>query len=146
MTTIETPRSPSRPARKGGINWDKTGWMFMRGSGVLLLVLIFGHLIVNLVLGGGIKQVDFGFVAGKYATPFWRIWDLLMLWFALIHGANGMRTIINDYAYSRTVNRALKIAVLVAAIVLIVLGTLVVTTFDPCTGSTPGQFDFCPAS
>ena len=69
----------------------------MRVSGVLLVVLIFGHLFVNLMVGEGIHGIDFAFVAGKFATPFWQWWDVLMLWLALIHGANGMRTIVNDY-------------------------------------------------
>jgi succinate dehydrogenase / fumarate reductase membrane anchor subunit len=132
MTTIEAPRTPSRPARNKGINWEKWGWVYMRVSGVLLVVLIFGHLFVNLVLGDGIKAIDFAFVGGKWANPFWQVWDCLMLWLALIHGGNGMRTLVNDYARGRTVNRILKWAILAAVVVLIVLGTLVCFTFDPC--------------
>ena len=41
----------------------------MRVSGVLLVVLIFGHLFVNLMVGEGIHGIDFAFVAGKFATP-----------------------------------------------------------------------------
>lgn len=141
--TIESPRAPLRPAPNRGVNWEKWGWIYMRVSGVLLVVLIFGHLIVNLVLGEGIKQVDFAFVAGKYATPFWQWWDVAMLWLALIHGSNGMRTLVNDYTVNRTVNRLLKFALLAATVVLIVLGTLVVFTFDPCIGGA--AFEFCPA-
>ena len=70
----------------------------MRGSGLLLVVLVFGHLFVNLMLGEGIHQIDFAFVAGKWANPFWQVWDLVMLWLAMLHGSNGLRTIINDYA------------------------------------------------
>lgn len=69
MTTIEAPRTPARPARKG-VNWEKWGWIYMRASGLVLVILIFGHLLINLVLGDGVKQIDFAFVAGKYATPF----------------------------------------------------------------------------
>ncbi len=86
----------------------------MRFSGILLVILIFGHLLINLVLGDGVKQIDFAFVAGKYATPFWQVWDLLMLWLALIHGGNGMRTLVNDYAHNRTVNLILKWAIAAA--------------------------------
>ena len=53
---------------------------------------------MNLMLGGGITTIDFAFVAGKWANPFWQVWDLLMLWLAMLHGTNGLRTIINDYA------------------------------------------------
>jgi succinate dehydrogenase / fumarate reductase, membrane anchor subunit len=131
VTTIEAPRTPARPVRKG-TNWEKWGWMYMRFSGILLVILIFGHLLINLVLGDGVKQIDFAFVAGKYATPFWQVWDLLMLWLALIHGGNGMRTLVNDYAHNRTVNLILKWAIAAAVVVLVVLGTLVIFTFDPC--------------
>ena len=64
----------------------------------LLVVLVLGHLFVNLMLGEGIHRIDFAFVAGKWANPFWQVWDLLMLWLAMLHGSNGLRTIINDYA------------------------------------------------
>ena len=70
-------------------------------SGVLLLVLVFGHLFVNLMLGDGIHGIDFAFVAGKWSSPFWQTWDLLMLWLAELHGFNGVRTIINDYTEKR---------------------------------------------
>ena len=145
MTTIEAPRTPTRPARSKGVNWEKWGWVYMRVSGVLLVVLIFGHLIVNLVLGQGIKAVDFAFVAGKWADPFWQVWDGLMLWLAIIHGGNGMRTLVNDYARGKTVNRTLKVLILLAVIVLIALGTYTVTVFNPCPSGAPAHLlpQFC---
>jgi succinate dehydrogenase / fumarate reductase, membrane anchor subunit len=147
-TTIEAPRSPARPAPKRGVNWEKWGWIYMRASGVVLIVLIFGHLFMNLMVGDGVKAIDFGFVGGKWADPFWQWWDVLMLWLALIHGANGMRTIVNDYTSPGLVQRALKGALLLSAIVLIVLGTLVVFTFDPCPAGSPADLlpSFCPAA
>lgn len=147
MTAIEAPRSPARPVRKRGVNWEKWGWIYMRASGVVLIVLIFGHLFMNLMVGDGIKAIDFGFVGGKWADPFWQWWDVLMLWLALIHGANGMRTLVNDYTSPGLVQTALKWALLLSAVVLIVLGTLVVFTFDPCPPGSPADLlpSFCPA-
>lgn len=132
MTTIEAPRS--RPIRSRGVNWEKWGWLYMRFSGIMLVVLIFGHLLVNLFLGQGVSAIDFAFVAGKLANPFWIVWDTLLLWLALIHGANGMRTLTNDYARGR-LRVLLLVALAGATIVLLVLGTLVLTTFDPCIGN-----------
>jgi len=132
--TIPAPRTPS--VRKKGSNLEKWGWIYMRASGVLLIVLIFGHLFVNLMTGEGIHQIDFAFVAGKLASPFWQWWDVLMLWLALIHGANGMRTIVNDYVPNATVRRVLVWSLWLSAGLLILLGTLVVFTFDPCIGVT----------
>ena len=61
------------------------------------------------MLGEGIHGLDFAFVAGKFATPFWQWWDVLMLWLALIHGANGMRTIVNDYVTHEGTRRMLVV-------------------------------------
>ena len=129
-TTIENPRA-ARPARRG-VNWEKWGWIYMRASGVVLVVLIFGHLFVNLVAGDGVNAIDFAFVAGKWADPFWVVWDTLLLWLALIHGANGMRTLVNDYAHNPLLRRIFKGALLASTVVLLVLGTLVIYTFEPC--------------
>ena len=136
MTTqiVEPPRSAS--AARRSTNWEKWGWIYMRGSGVLLVVLIFGHLFVNMVAGEGVKQIDFAFVAGKWANPFWQVWDSLMLVLALIHGSNGMRTLVNDYAYNRKLRLVLLTAIGVSTAALLILGTLVLTTFDPCLGIT----------
>jgi succinate dehydrogenase / fumarate reductase membrane anchor subunit len=95
-------------------------------------VLVFGHLFVNLMLGQGIHQIDFAFVAGKWANPFWQVWDLAMLWLAMLHGCNGLRTIINDYAVRLNTRFALKTLLYFGTLVVIVLGTLVIFTFDPC--------------
>lgn len=145
MSAIEFPRD--RGGRGRGVNWEKWGWVYMRASGVVLVVLIFGHLFVNLVAGEGVSAIDFAFVAGKWADPFWVVWDTLLLWLALIHGANGMRTLINDYARSPMLHRILKGALIASTVVLLVLGTLVIYTFDPCpvTDATNLLPEFCGA-
>ena len=148
MSTVDAPRSPYARTQRSGTNWEKWGWMYMRASGVVLVVLIFGHLFVNMVSGEGVRAIDFAFVAGKWASPFWQVWDLLMLWLALIPGANGMRTIINDYSSSPVLGKVLRGAVFASAAVLIILGTLVIFTFDPCPSVSPDQLgmlpSFCP--
>ncbi len=135
--SAQTVAAPVR--RQRGVNLEKWGWLFMRGSGILLVVLIFGHLFINLMVGKGIHALDFAFIAGKFATPFWQWWDVIMLWLALIHGANGMRTIVNDYVTNNTARRVLIWALGLAAALLILLGTLVVFTFDPCLGTPTGE-------
>jgi succinate dehydrogenase / fumarate reductase, membrane anchor subunit len=152
MSTIADPKAPrpprARPARlttRG--NTELYGWVFMRASGVLLVVLIFGHLFMNLVAGDGVKAIDFGFVAGKWASPLWQVWDLLMLWLAMIHGTNGMRTIVNDYAEKDGVRLVLKALLYLAFLVTVILGTLVIFTFNPCPTDAPLDLlpSFCQA-
>lgn len=144
--STQTAVAPSRKTRR--FNLEKWGWVFMRASGVLLVILIFGHLFVNLMLGEGIHALDFAFIAGKFADPWWQWWDVIMLWLALIHGANGMRTVVNDYVTNQTARKALVWALALAAGLLIVLGTLVVFTFDPCLGVTESSslWDMCVAN
>lgn len=146
-TRLPAPRDPyaRRKATRG--NFELYGWAFMRISGVLLVVLIFGHLFTNLVSGEGIKSINFGFVAGKWADLRWQIWDLAMLWLAMIHGTNGVRTVINDYAERDGVRMALKIALYLAFTLTVILGTLVIFTFDPCPHGSPADLlpSFCTA-
>lgn len=142
MTTIETPRSPratrsNRRTTRG--NTEMAGWLFMRISGIVLVVLVLGHLIVNLLVDDGISGINFAFVAGKWADIRWQIWDLLMLWLAMIHGANGVRTIINDYAERDSTRVVLKTLLATAFTVTVVLGTLVIFTFDPCPAGAPAE-------
>jgi succinate dehydrogenase / fumarate reductase membrane anchor subunit len=103
-------------------------------------------LVVNLVLGEGIKAIDFAFVAGKWADPFWQWWDLAMLWLAMIHGTNGMRTIVNDYSERVVVRTALNATLWALCALLILLGTLVIFTFDPCPAGAAIELlpSFCP--
>ena len=128
------PVKRSRYRRVGATrgNFELWSWVFMRGSGILLLVLIFGHLFVNLMLGEGIHAIDFAFVAGKWSSPFWQVWDLLMLWLAQLHGFNGVRTIINDYTERDSTRWVLKGLLIAGTLLIMVLGTLVIFTFDPC--------------
>lgn len=136
---VAEPRSPYARRKTTRGNFELYSWVFMRASGVLLLVLIFGHLFVNLMVGEGVHAIDFGFVAGKWASPFWQIWDLLMLWLAMFHGTNGVRTIINDYAQRDATRGVLKVLLYLAFTIVVVLGTLVIFTFDPCPAGAPAD-------
>jgi succinate dehydrogenase / fumarate reductase, membrane anchor subunit len=151
-STIAAPRTGridpkyTRDRTKSG-NFEMLAWLFMRLSGIVLVVLIFVHLFSNLMVGDGINGLDFGFVAGKWADPFWQFWDLALLWLAMLHGTNGVRTIINDYAERDGVRFWLKMVLYAATTVIIVLGTLVIFTFNPCpvVDGVPLPGGFCPA-
>ncbi|WP_455352558.1 succinate dehydrogenase hydrophobic membrane anchor subunit [Streptomyces sp. SYSU K217416] len=129
---IEPPRQRSRKTPKSTRgNFEMVAWLFMRLSGIVLVVLVIGHLLIQLVLDGGVSKIGFAFVAGRWASPFWQTWDLLMLWLAMLHGANGLRTVINDYAERPRTRLWLKGLLYTATVFTILLGTLVIFTFDP---------------
>jgi succinate dehydrogenase / fumarate reductase, membrane anchor subunit len=125
---IRTRKGPGKVTRG---NFELYSWLFMRASGVLLVFLVLGHLFIMMVTDGGVEKIGFAFVAGRWASPWWQFWDLLQLWLAMIHGTNGMRTVINDYADKDRTRAILKGLLFTAAFLTVALGTLVIFTFDP---------------
>ena len=117
-----------RPAKAGEFWW----WVFMRVSGVLLLVLAVGHVLIMHVFGQGVDRVNFGFVAVRWQSPFWRTWDWLMLSLALVHGINGLRVISLDYIRRPGVRIATNWFLTTAGVMAFSLGSIVVFTFNPC--------------
>ncbi|MFD7547052.1 succinate dehydrogenase hydrophobic membrane anchor subunit [Streptomyces sp. NPDC059578] len=129
---IEAPRKRTGKTPKSTRgNFELYGWLFMRLSGIVLVVLVLGHLLIQLVLDGGVSKIGFAFVAGRWASPWWQTWDLVMLWLAMLHGGNGLRTVINDYAERPNTRLWLKGLLYTATVFTILLGTLVIFTFDP---------------
>ncbi|EWC60701.1 Succinate dehydrogenase hydrophobic membrane anchor protein [Actinokineospora spheciospongiae] len=126
---LDKPRSPRRPAARRS-NFELASWLFMRISGIALIVLVLGHLFIMNILDGGVHRINFAFVAGRWSSPFWQLWDLSMLWLAEIHGGNGLRTVINDYARKDTTRFWLKVMLYVSMVLILALGTYVIFTFD----------------
>ncbi len=126
--SLDNPRSPQRAGRMP--NFEKYTWLFMRFSGVVLIFLALGHLFIGLIWDGGVYRIDFNYVAERWASPFWQIWDLLLLWLAQLHGGNGMRTIIADYARKDSTKFWLNTLLAVSVTFTLVLGTYVLLTFD----------------
>jgi len=135
-TRPSEPRQRSAYARQrpgaGGIElWT---WFFMRISGIVLVVLVLGHFTIVHILGEGVDRVDFAFVSGRWSSPFWQTWDWTMLFLGLLHGANGMKVVIEDYIRRDGARVALKSTLYVVTFVLLLLGTLIILTFDPAKG------------
>lgn len=127
--SLDNPRAPRR--RNGMPNFEKYTWLFMRFSGVVLIFLALGHLFIGLMWDGGVYKIDFTYVAQRWASPFWQTWDLLLLWLAQLHGGNGMRTIISDYARKDSTKFWLNSLLVVSMLIVLVVGTYVLLTFDP---------------
>jgi succinate dehydrogenase / fumarate reductase membrane anchor subunit len=116
-----------RPA--GG--FELWSWLFMRVSGVVLLLLAVGHVLIMHVIDEGVSRVDFGFVQARWGSPFWRTWDWALLILALFHGINGMRVVVQDYVRWPGARFAVNMLFAVTGFGLFVLGTVTVFTFDP---------------
>lgn len=131
---VDTPRRPSpvlpesKPRPRSG--FELWSWLFMRLSGIVLLFLAVGHVLIMHVLDEGVARVDFDFVADRWASPFWRTWDWMLLSLALLHGINGMRVIIQDYVRSPGWRLTWNATFAIVGFALFVLGSVIVFTFD----------------
>jgi len=75
---------------------EAISWKWMRYSGLLLIPLAWGHVLIQDVLVG-VHQIDLDYVAMRWATLGWRLYDFLLLAFAFAHGMNGLRQVLQDY-------------------------------------------------
>ena len=137
-TTVCRPRviytNPSRAARPKpeASGRERFWWYFMRLSGLALVFLTLGHMFIMhvLVVITG-DEINFAFVQSRWGTPFWRIYDLLLLLLAFAHGVNGARVVVGDYVTHRTARSLVLGVLLVISAIWLVLGIAVIAFFDP---------------
>ena len=136
-------RNPSRAARAmpEGSGRERFWWYFMRISGLILVLMALGHMfIMHVLVELTGQEVNFAFVQSRWGSPFWRIYDLVLLLLAMIHGVNGARIVIGDYVVNRTARTLVVglLAVITAAWLL--LGIAVIAFFDPAASPPVGPF------
>lgn len=117
-----------RPRRSG--NLEQMAWLFTRISAVVLLVMALFHL-VYMHIALGMEAVSFQLIAYRWQFLGWRLFDLTLLIFGWLHGANGMRVVLDDYVHSPFARIVARTLLFVVTVTLIVLGTFVVVTFQP---------------
>jgi succinate dehydrogenase / fumarate reductase membrane anchor subunit len=147
MTATRQPRiiytNPSRAARPlpTASRSERFWWFFMRISGLALVLLALGHMfIMHVLVELTGDEIDFAFVQSRWGTPFWRIYDLLLLVLAFMHGVNGARVVVADYVANRTARSLVIGALLAVAAIWLILGIAVIVFFDPNTAPPTGPF------
>jgi succinate dehydrogenase / fumarate reductase, membrane anchor subunit len=112
----------------GGSGFETFSWYFFRWSGVALLFLVIIHLVLMHVTTD-VSLTTYDFVAKRYANPFWRVYDLLLLTLGLLHGLNGLRIIVDDYVRSNGWRLVAQSVVWLTAATFWLMGTLTIITF-----------------
>ena len=102
-------------------NREVIAWKWMRYSGLLLIPLAWGHVLIQDVLVG-VDRIDLDYVAMHWAYLGWRIYDLFLLVFSLAHGINGLRQVILDFVSKKKNIRLVNQAAFVYWLVLVLLG------------------------
>ncbi len=120
-----------RPSGKGG-NFEVYSWFFMRISGLVLIFLALYHLVWwNLVIG--VEHLDSQVVIERWNNPFWRLFNVALVLFAMLHGLNGARYSIEDYVRRPGLQVAVKSLVYTVVLGAMVVAVFALVTFDPAT-------------
>jgi succinate dehydrogenase / fumarate reductase membrane anchor subunit len=118
-----------RPAGGRG-NFELYSWFFMRISGLLLIFLALYHLVWwNLVIG--VAHLDSGLVRERWTNPFWRLFNVSLAVFAMLHGLNGLRYSIEDYVRRPGLRVAVKAVAYTVVLAALSWAVFALLTFDP---------------
>jgi succinate dehydrogenase / fumarate reductase membrane anchor subunit len=127
----ELSAAGGRPRPDSGL--ELYAWLFMRVSGVVLLLLALGPLVIMHIIHN-VGEIDTAFVADRWANPLWRLYDWLLLMLAVIHGFNGLRVIVDDYVRRPGLRVLSQVVVFSLAIFLLLTGSLIILLFQPGAG------------
>ncbi len=108
---------------------ERYGFLFMRLSGVALIFLAIGHMMIQHVLND-VHSLTLEFVRQQWTSWGWRTYDLFLLVFAFVHGINGLRVVLEDYVHNPSTVRILRWFLLIFAIITIIWSAVAIISFD----------------
>jgi succinate dehydrogenase / fumarate reductase, membrane anchor subunit len=138
MSTQEkvAARGEARPGggydvpKAGRGNFELRSWIFMRVSGVILIFLALFHLVwQNLIIG--VEHLDAELVIDRWSNPLYRLLNIALLTFAMLHGLNGARYSIEDYVRKPALRMGVKAVVYTIVLGSLAFGIFALLTFDP---------------
>ena len=108
---------------------ERYGYLFMRLSGVALIVLAIGHMMIQHVLND-VHSLTLEFVRQQWMSWGWRTYDLFLLVFAITHGFNGLRVVLEDYIHGEGAVKAIRWILAIFMIITIIWSAVAIITFD----------------
>lgn len=127
-----TTTTPSMTRRKVQIkyNFERYAYLFMRMSGLALLILAVGHMIIQHVLNSS-GNLTLIFVAEQWNSWGWKAYDIFLLLFAIPHGINGLRNVLEDYIHNPGIMKTINIILAVFVVVTVIWAAIGISLFDP---------------
>ena len=125
MSTTLNPRPAEAAAQTRPRHGRRTVYVMMRLTGVLLAVLVTGHLLVTHVVTD-VAGTDAGFIAKRWGSALWVTWDSLMLAAALGHACAGVWAALDDYVRGAKLRRRSRVALVALTFALFVFGAYVI--------------------
>ena len=111
-------------------NFERRAFLFMRLSGVALLLLAVGHMMIQHVFNSS-QNLTIVFVAEQWSSWGWKLYDMLLLIFAIMHGFNGFRNVLEDYIHNRRTVKVINVILLIFMIATIFWAGFAIYQFNP---------------
>jgi succinate dehydrogenase / fumarate reductase membrane anchor subunit len=70
----------------------------------------------------GVHRIDLDYVAMRWASLAWRVYDFLLLALAFAHGVNGLRQVLADYIHDEVMRRKIAWGLFVFWLALSLIG------------------------
>lgn len=110
-------------------NLERYAFLFMRLSGVLLLLLAVGHMLLQHVFRD-VHNLTLQVVADVWRSWGWRAYDLFLLAFAVTHGFNGLRQVLEDYIHNAQTMKIVSRAIVVLIVITIIWAAIAIFSFN----------------
>jgi succinate dehydrogenase / fumarate reductase membrane anchor subunit len=110
-------------------NFERLAFLFMRLSGIGLIILAVGHVLIQHVLSD-VHNLTLEVVAATWNSWGWKVYDMFLLAFAFTHGMNGLRNVLEDYIHNRQTVRVINIILAVFVVITILWAGFAIASFD----------------
>jgi len=111
-------------------SFERYAFLFMRLSGIALLLLAVGHMLLQHIIRD-VHSLTLTTVQEVWRSWGWRVYDLLLLGFALTHGFNGLRQVLEDYVHHPGKIKVVKYLLIGITIVSIIWAAVAIFSFNP---------------
>jgi succinate dehydrogenase / fumarate reductase membrane anchor subunit len=111
-------------------NFERYAFLLMRLSGIALLILAVGHMLIQHVLND-VHNLTLQYVADQWSSWGWKAYDMLLLFIALPHGINGLRNVLEDYVHGAGAVKILNTLMAVFLIVSLIGAGYAIASFTP---------------
>ena len=117
----ERSEIPARPSGGGRLFY----FVMVRVTGLILAVLVLGHFALTHITTD-VAETGSDFIARRWGSVLWVLWDWAMLTAAMLHGAAGVWIIIEDYTPDPDKRRRRQRLLVSSSTLLFVLGLVVI--------------------
>jgi succinate dehydrogenase / fumarate reductase membrane anchor subunit len=121
-TTVIPNKVTLRQVRRRPRSLESYFWLFMRLSGVALLLLAVGHMVMQHIQND-VHDASWQWVIDSRWSFMWiRVWDFALLGLAFVHGLNGLHTVMVDYVHNPTAVKIIRLLIIVIGGIILLMG------------------------